>query len=151
MDTRKMGNWELSWMYWKMQGTRVCTWDYSCIVTTRRGDRKTVSSLCEGNHLTGQVVKASASRAVDPGFESCLWRDFSWSSHTSDLKIDTPVATLPGVWHYRVIAGTGWPGVSILWLGEVESWICNFYLSVAALKIVGADLSLRYTSMLLGR
>ena len=29
--------------------------------------------------------------------------------------------------------------------------ICNFYLSVAARKIVGADPSLRYTSLLLGR
>ena len=32
----------------------------------------------------------------------------------SDLKMDTPVATLPGAWRYRVSAGTGWPGVSIL-------------------------------------
>ena len=41
---------------------------------------------------------------------------FSGSSHTSDLKIGTPVAvaTLPGVWCYRVSAGTGCPGVSIL-------------------------------------
>ena len=29
--------------------------------------------------------------------------------------------------------------------------ICNFYLSVAARKIVRADPSLRYTSLLLGR
>ena len=62
--------------------------------------------------------------------------------HTSDLKIGTPVATLPGAWRYWVSAGTGRPGVSILWLGEVESWICNFYLSVAARKI---DPALRYT------
>ena len=97
--------------------------------------------------------KASASRAKDPGFESRLRRDFFWSSHTSDLKIDTPVPTLPGAWHYtyRVSTGTGQPGVSILWLGEMESLICNFYLSVAACKIVSADPSLRYTSMLLGR
>ena len=27
------------------------------------------------------------------------------SSHTSDLKIDTPVAALPGAWRYRVSAG----------------------------------------------
>ena len=27
----------------------------------------------------------------------------------------------------RVSAGTGWPGVSILWPGEMESLICNFY------------------------
>ena len=59
--------------------------------------------------------KASASRAEDPGFKS-RWRwDFFWgSSHTSDLKIGTPVATLPGAWRYRVSTGTGRPGVSIL-------------------------------------
>ena len=33
----------------------------------------------------------------------------------------------------------------------MESWICNFYLTVAARKIVLADPSLRYTRMLLGR
>ena len=103
------------------------------------------------HRLIGLVVKASASRAKDPRFES-LWRqDFSGSSHTSDLKIGTPVATLPGTWCYRVSAGTGCTGVSILWLGEVERLICNFYLSVAARKIVCADPSLRYTRMLLGR
>ena len=73
------------------------------------------------------------------------------SSHTSDLKIGTPVATLPGAWRYRVSTGTGRPGVSILWLGEVEGLICSFYLSVAARQIVYADPSLRYTSLLLGR
>ena len=62
----------------------------------------------------GLVVKASASEAEDPGFESRWRRDFSGSSHTSDLNIGTPVATLPGAWHYRVIAGTGRPGASIL-------------------------------------
>ena len=58
--------------------------------------------------------KASASRAEVPGFESHLRRDFFGASHTSDLKIGTPVATLPGVWRYRVSAGTGRPVVSIL-------------------------------------
>ena len=95
------------------------------------------------NCLIGLVVKASASGAEDPGVESHLQQDFSGSSHTSDLKIGTPVATLPGVWHNRVSAGTGRPDVSILWLGEVESLICNFCLSVAAGKIVCADPSLR--------
>ena len=61
---------------------------------------------------------------------------FSGSNHTSDLKIGTPVATLPGAWRYRVSAGTGWPGVSILLLGEMEILISNFYLSVAAREIV---------------
>ena len=67
-----------------------------------------------GVHLVGLVVKASAPRVEDPGFESRLRRDFSRSSHTSDFKTGTPVATLPGAWHYRVSAGTGWPGVSKL-------------------------------------
>ena len=67
------------------------------------------------------------------------------------LKKCIPVATLLGAWHHRVSAGTGQSGVSILWLGEVESLIYNFYLSEAARKIVWADPSLRYTTMLLGR
>ena len=48
--------------------------------------------------LLGLVVKVSVSRAEDPGFDFC-WRfgDFSGSSHTSNFKIDTSVATLPGV------------------------------------------------------
>ena len=50
------------------------------------------------DRLVGLVVKASASRAEEPGFES-------GSSHTSDSKIGTPVATLPGAWRYRVSAG----------------------------------------------
>ena len=98
----------------------------------------------------GLVAKASSSGAEDPGFESRLRRDFSGSSHTSDLKIGTPVATMAGAWHYRVSAGTGRPGVSILWLGEVESLNCNFYLNVAARTAVWADSSLRFTRMLLG-
>ena len=101
------------------------------------------------HRLVGLVVKAS--RPEDRELKSCLWQDISGLSHTSDLKIGTPVATLPGAWLHRVRAGTGRPGVSILWLGEVESLICNFYLSVAARKIVWADLSLRYTRILLGR
>ena len=88
------------------------------------------------DRLVGLVVKTSASRVENPGFESRRRRDFSGWSHTSDFKIGTPVATLPGAWRYRVSAGTGQPGISILRLGEVESWICSFYLSVAARKIV---------------
>ena len=64
--------------------------------------------------LVGLVVKASASRADDPGFKSRLRCNFSGSSHTSDLKIGIPVATLQGVWCYRVSVGTGQPAVSIL-------------------------------------
>ena len=98
------------------------------------------------DHRVGLVVKASASRAEDPGFESRLR-----SSHTSDIKIGTPLVTLLGAWRFRVSAETGRPDVSKPWLGEVESLICSFYLSVTACKTVRADPSLRHTSMLLGR
>ena len=71
--------------------------------------------FCAVDRLLGLVVKMSASRVAVLGFCSRLCRgDFSVSSHTSYLKIGTPVVTLPGVWHCRVRAGTGWPGVSIL-------------------------------------
>ena len=63
------------------------------------------------HRLVGLVVKASASRVEDLDFDSCLRRgDFSGSSHTSDLRMSTPVVTLPGAWRY----GPDWPGVSIL-------------------------------------
>ena len=65
--------------------------------------------------LVGLVVKASASRAEDPGFESRLrWDFFRGRIIPSYLKIGTPVAALPGAWCYRVSAGTGRPGVNIL-------------------------------------
>ena len=85
----------------------------------------------------GLVVKGSASRAANSGFSFHLHEDFSGSSYTSDFKNKSgaPVAPLPGAWHYRVSAGVGWPGVSILGLGEVESLICDFYLSLAARAI----------------
>ena len=72
--------------------------------------------LTSGPHrLVGPVVKASAPRADDAGFDSRLRHgDFSGSTHTSDLMVGTPVATLPGAWRYTISAGTGRPGVSIL-------------------------------------
>ena len=71
-----------------------------------------------------------------PGSNPACDEIFPGSSHTSDFKIGTPVAALTGAWRYRVSAGTGRSGVSILYLGEVERWICNFYFSVAARNIV---------------
>ena len=51
------------------------------------------------DRLTGLVAKASASRAEDPRFNSRLRRvGFPGSTHTSNLKIGTQVATLPGTW-----------------------------------------------------
>ena len=57
------------------------------------------------------------------------------------------MATLPGTWYYRVSAGTGWPSLSILWLGEVESLICNSYLSVAAVGEIASLICNFYLSV----
>ena len=82
------------------------------------------SSVCLylDDRLVGQVVMVSASGAEDPGFESRLRQDFSGWSHAGDLKIGTPVATLPGAWRYRINAGRCQYTV----IGEVEGLICNF-------------------------
>ena len=62
-----------------------------------------------------EKVKEFTLRAADPGFDSSMhFEDFSESSHTSDLEIGTPVATLPGTWYYRVSFVAGWPSVSTL-------------------------------------
>ena len=59
------------------------------------------------HRLAGLVLKASASGAEDPGFESRLRRDFPGRAIPVDFKIGTPVATMPGAWSSRVSAGTG--------------------------------------------
>ena len=64
--------------------------------------------------LVGLVVRRPPRERKVPGSNPTCAGIFSGSSHTSDLNIGTPVATLPGTWRYRVSAGTGRPGVSIL-------------------------------------
>ena len=66
------------------------------------------------DHLVGLVVRRPPRERKIPGSNPASAGIFSGSSHTSDLKIDTPVATLPGAWRYRVSAGIGRPGVSTL-------------------------------------
>ena len=70
-----------------------------------------LSCLCvQMDCFVGLVVKVSASGVEGLEFDSRLCGgDFSGSSHTGDLKIGTPVATLPSAWRYTVSAGTGWP------------------------------------------
>ena len=101
--------------------------------------------------FTGWFLKASASRAEDPGFESRLRRNFSGVESYQLLKN----------WHF-----SGCPARRLAlqcqcwdWLARCQytvigwgkKFIYSFYLSVAARTIVWADLSLRYTSILLGR
>ena len=64
--------------------------------------------------LVGLVVRRPPRERKIPGSNPACVDIFSGSSHTCDLKIGTPVATLPGAWRYRISTGTGWSGVSIL-------------------------------------
>ena len=64
--------------------------------------------------LVDVVAKASPRERKISGSNPACAGIFPGSSHTRYLKIGTPVATLPGAWRYRVHAGTGRPGVSIL-------------------------------------
>ena len=66
------------------------------------------------DRLIGLVVRHPPRERKIPSSNSTCAGIFSGSSRTSDLKIGTPVATLPGAWRYRVSTGTGQPGVSIL-------------------------------------
>ena len=70
-------------------------------------------------HLTQTALMAKWLRRPPrerkvPGSNPACDGIFPGSSHTSDLKIGTPVATLPDAWRFRVSTGTGRPGVSIL-------------------------------------
>ena len=69
---------------------------------------------CSGYRLVGLLVRRPPRERKIPGSNPACAGIFSGSSHTSDLKTGTPVATLPGAWCYRVSTGTGRPGVSIL-------------------------------------
>ena len=66
------------------------------------------------DRLVGLVVRCPPREREIPGSNPAYDGIFSGSRHTSDFKIGTPVATLPGAWRYKVSTGTGRPGVSIL-------------------------------------
>ena len=89
--------------------------------------------------LVGLVVKASATRVEDPGFDSRLrCRDFSGSSHTSDLYIGTPVAT-----RYRLSAGSSW--LVTVYCDLVGKFDLQLLSQCGIHKRVWVDPSLRYT------
>ena len=72
--------------------------------------------------LVGLVVRRPPREWKIPGSNPACVGIFSGSSHTSDSKNGTPVATLPGAWRYRVSAGSGRPGVCIL-LSVYCDWV----------------------------
>ena len=59
------------------------------------------------------------------------------------LNTYIPGRALPDAWCYGVSATTCWSRVSILWLDEITSLISNFCFSVAAWRIVLANIYLR--------
>ena len=62
-----------------------------------------VTNNLKYNRLVGLVVTVSASRERKiPGSNPARAEIFPGSSHTNDLEIGTPVATLSGAWQYRV-------------------------------------------------
>ena len=76
--------------------------------------KRFIQSLIHNDRLVGLVVRRPPRVRKVPGSNPTCAGIFSGSSHTCDLNIGTPLATLPGAWRYRVSAGTGRPGVSIL-------------------------------------
>ena len=105
---------------------RLCS--YSCRHTadwmqdTAHDTSRDTIGLSFSYPLVGLVVRRPPrERKIPRSIPACVGI-FSGSSHTSDIQIGTPVTTLPGSWRYRVSAGTGRTGVSILWLGEMEVW-----------------------------
>ena len=83
-----------------------CLWD-------NRSEGK-VHLSADIHRLVGLVVRRPPRERKVPGSNPACAGFFSGSSHTSDFKIGTPVATLPGAWRYMVSTGTGRPGVGIL-------------------------------------
>ena len=75
-----------------------------------------VDCLVAADRLVGLVVKASASRAADPGSNALLLWIF-FPGRVLPMTYKLVLQGLPrgsGAWSYRVSAGTGWPGVSVL-------------------------------------
>ena len=83
-------------------------------------------------HLIGLVVKASASRGADPGFNS----RFLWVE-SYQLALQWLPCPVPGI----IGSALGLVDLVSVYcdLMRDQSLMCNFYLSVAAHKIVWAD------------
>ena len=76
--------------------------------------RNSLASSEARDRLVGLMVRRPPRERKVPGSNPACAGIFLGSSHTCDLNIGTPVATLPGAWRYRVSTMTGRPGVSIL-------------------------------------
>ena len=85
------------------------------MVSARKADLLTITpQVSESDRLVGLVARRPPQERTIPGSNPACAGIFAGSSHTSDSKIGTAVATLPGAWCYRISAETGRPDVSIL-------------------------------------
>ena len=106
-----------------------------CLTEKEAKSVLTIFAACMNVAWPGGKVSASRAEYLSPIPPFALDL-LSRSSHTSDLKPDSAVSSLPVDWSYRVSAGFDWPRVSILPLGGIACLICSFYLSVAARAVV---------------
>ena len=107
--------------------------------------------LSSENHFVRLVVKASASRAEDPGFESRLRRDFSGVESYQWLKkmaLQFLPCQAPGVVG-SVLGLVGPVSVYCDWV-RWKVWSATPISVWQHVKLSWADPSLRYTRMLLG-
>ena len=121
---------------------------FCCSASSGDGSQRLDGALQDPAWGPRRWLSGKGVRIGEPQTWVQLHGSFLRTSHTSDWKFGTPVATMPGAWRYRGSGGASWPGASIFgW----DRWICNFYFSVAARTIVWADPSMRYTSVVLGQ
>ena len=90
--------WSTVWM--------LLNWNRMHIMSNRCHDIQTrpknlVNFCLTVDRLVGLVVRRPPRERKIPGSNPACDGFFSGSSHTSDLKIGNPVATLPGAWRYR--------------------------------------------------
>ena len=97
-----------------------------------------IASIMWVNCLGGPMAKRSPPPPPPPP-------PFPWLSPTRDLKTGSLVATLPGTWHYRVSAGTGWaggyPARHLALQGQCWDWL-GWWLPCQAPGITGSVLGL---------
>ena len=91
------------------------------------------------NRLVGLSVKATALRVADLDWHPVFGcGSFSWSSHASDLKTCSPVATPPGAQSYSVSARTSQPCVSIYdWVPHNR--LVGLAVKATALRVADLD------------
>ena len=99
-----------------------------------------VTSFFSITHLIGTVVKCLP-REQQTWVRSPVSPWIFLLGRVIPVTYKFVVASVPGAWHYRISAGTCWPGVSVLWLSEVAKLILDLYVTWFALHFHCAPLA----------